>query len=202
MRSSVNYQPVFEKELERLKFEALRPKLLLHACCAPCSSYVLECLRDYFDITVYFFNPNIYPEKEYSRRLTELEKFLKDFDRGNNIGFIHEEYSPLEFAACAKGYEDEKEGTGRCSRCFDLRLSKTAGKARELSFDYFATTLTVSPHKNAEVINSTGISLSETYGIKYLVSDFKKKNGFKRTIELSAEYGLYRQNYCGCEFSL
>jgi len=202
MKLSINYQSVYEKELERLKLEGLTPKLFLHACCAPCSSSVIEFLRDNFDITIYFFNPNIYPEKEYIRRLTELRQFLKDFDKGNKIGFIHEEYSPLEFAACAKGYEEEKEGTGRCSKCFDLRLSKTAGKAKELNFDYFTTTLTVSPHKNAEVINSTGISLSETYGIKFLVSDFKKKNGFKRSIELSAEYGLYRQNYCGCEFSL
>lgn len=202
MKSSVNYQTILEDELFHLKESGIKPKLLLHACCAPCSSYVIEYLQEYFFITVYFFNPNIFPEAEHTRRLEELKRFLKDFRSEQQIGLIHEKYSPMEFAECAKGFEEEKEGGERCFRCFDLRLAKTAEKAGELKYDYFTTTLTISPHKNAEVINQKGTELSKKHAIKYLVSDFKKKNGFKRSLELSLEYGLYRQDYCGCEFSM
>jgi len=202
MKSFYDYQSVLETELSGIKEKGLNPKLLLHACCAPCSSYVIEYLREYFDITVYFFNPNIYPEQEYFRRLEEIKLFLINFGKDQKIELIYDEYKPAEYITCVKGLESEKEGGIRCDRCFDLRLSKTAGKAKDMHFDYFTTTLTVSPHKNAEAINSIGIDLSKKYDIKYLVSDFKKKSGFKRSLELSTEYGLYRQNYCGCEFSV
>lgn len=197
----MNYQALLEEELNKLKETGTRPKLLLHACCAPCSSYVIEYLQDFFKISVYFFNPNIFPENEYLRRLGELKKFLKEFSPKEKIDLLTDVYSPLEFAACTKEYKAEKEGGERCARCFELRLSKTAQKAKELKYDYFTTTLTISPHKNSEAINKIGIEMSNIYNVKYLVSDFKKKNGFKRSIELSAEYGLYRQEYCGCEFS-
>lgn len=202
MKPDTNYQTTLESELIILKRSGIKPKLLLHACCAPCSSYVIEYIQEHFFITVYFFNPNIYPEKEYFRRLEELQKFLSDFKTESKVELIEEKYSPLQFAACIKGYEAEKEGGERCFRCFDLRLSKTAEKAKELNFDYFTTTLTISPHKNSDVINQKGIELSAAHDIKYLVSDYKKKGGFKRSIELSREYGLYRQEYCGCEFSI
>jgi epoxyqueuosine reductase len=198
----INYQKTYEDEIKTVSALKEKPRLLLHACCAPCSSYVLEELRDIFSITVYFFNPNIYPEAEHNRRYSELVSFLKNSDPDGKTGLIYEKYSPLEFAHCAAGLERSKEGGERCFSCYDLRLSKTAEKARELKYDYFTTTLTISPHKNAEKINESGSDLSAVYGVKYLISDFKKKNGFKRSAELSKLYGLYRQDYCGCEFSI
>ncbi|MBU4487313.1 MAG: epoxyqueuosine reductase QueH [Candidatus Delongbacteria bacterium] len=198
----MNYQTVFENELEKIGKLNYKPKLLLHACCAPCSSYVIEYLHEYFEITVFFYNPNIYPVTEYERRLNELIKFLKEFKYDQKINIIHEKYSHFEFANCASGFEAVKEGGERCFKCYELRLSKTAEKAKELEYDYFTTTLTISPHKNSEKINEIGKKLSDIYGVKFLYSDFKKKNGFKRSLELSEEYGLYRQNYCGCEYSM
>jgi len=198
----VNYAEIFDDEIKTVSKLDKRPELLLHACCAPCASYVLEELREHFRITVYFFNPNIFPEQEHNRRFSELENFLKKIDQERDIDLIYEKYSPLEFAHCSAGLGSEPEGGARCFQCYDLRLSKTAEKARELKSDYFTTTLTISPHKNSARINETGGALAEVYGVKYLFSDFKKNSGFKRSAELSREYGLYRQDYCGCEFSV
>ncbi|MFO7810254.1 MAG: epoxyqueuosine reductase QueH [Candidatus Delongbacteria bacterium] len=197
-----DYYKKFENELENIKSSGKRPKILIHACCAPCSSYVSELLSGYFDITLYFYNPNIFPESEHDRRENELKEFLKEFDPQGKIKLITEKYSPMDFARCTLEHETDTEGGERCFRCYDLRLSKTAEKAKELNFDYFATTLTISPHKNAQKINESGEHLSGIYEVKYLRSDFKKRNGFKRSLELSKEYCLYRQDYCGCEFSM
>lgn len=196
-----DYYKKFESELEKVKSSGIRPRILIHACCAPCSSHVSELLSDHFQITLYFYNPNIFPESEHYRRENELKEFLKEFDPEGKIKLITEKYSPMDFARCSVGLESEHEGGERCFRCYDLRLSKTAEKAKELNFDYFATTLTISPHKNAQRINESGEHLSSVYEVNYLPSDFKKKNGFKRSSELSLKYGLYRQDYCGCEFS-
>jgi epoxyqueuosine reductase len=197
----VNYAKIFEEEIRKISMLKIKPGLLLHACCAPCASYVLEELRKYFHITVYFFNPNIFPEQEHNRRFSELDTFLKKIDPERSISLIYEKYSPMEFAHCSSGLESEPEGGVRCFQCYDLRLSKTAEKARELKIEYFTTTLTISPHKNSTRINESGGELAGVYGVKYLFSDFKKNNGFKRSAELSREFDLYRQDYCGCEFS-
>ncbi|MBN2789895.1 MAG: epoxyqueuosine reductase QueH [Candidatus Delongbacteria bacterium] len=191
-----------EEELQKIKVLPNKPSLLLHACCAPCSSYVLELLRDIFDITIYFYNPNIYPEKEYFRRLNELKSFLSEFDKGSEVKLIEENYTPMEFAACSSGMEEETEGSKRCFSCYELRMSKTAQKASEEKFDYFCTTLSISPHKNAEKINEIGRELSKIYNVKFLYSNFKKKNGFIRSLEISKDFDLYRQEYCGCEYSI
>ncbi len=175
-------------------------KMLLHACCAPCSTSVLERLQNDFELTVYFFNPNIYPEREYGVRRYEMREFLKTAYRGG-IKVIEEEYDHNDFLNKVKGLENCKEGGDRCRACFELRLLKTAKKAKELGFDTFTTTLSVSPYKNAKLLNEIGNSVGQAVGIKYYESDFKKKDGYLRSIRLSAEYGLYRQNYCGCEFS-
>ncbi len=175
-------------------------KMLLHACCAPCSTSVLERLQNDFELTVYFFNPNIYPEREYGVRRDEMREFLKTAYRGG-IKVIEEEYDHNDFLNKVKGLENCKEGGDRCRACFELRLLKTAKKAKELGFDTFTTTLSVSPYKNAKLLNEIGNSVGQAVGIKYYESDFKKKDGYLRSIRLSAEYGLYRQNYCGCEFS-
>ena len=191
-----------EEELEKIKDLPERPSLLLHACCAPCSSYIIELLRDFFNITLYFYNPNIYPKEEHDRRLNELKLFVERFDSNNNIDLIKENYTPIEFATCITGLENEKEGGARCFKCYDLRLSRTALKAKDNNFDYFCTTLSISPHKNAEKINDIGKELADIYGVKFLFSNFKKKNGFKRSLELSKDFDLYRQEYCGCEYSI
>jgi len=201
MQSKRNYLIELNNELNKIRNSGIKPHLLLHVCCAPCSSYVIETLHSYFTITVYFYNPNIYPEKEYFRRLNELVKFLGEFPSDQKIKLITENYSPGDFAKISEGFETAEEGGKRCFSCYNLRLNKTAEKAKELEFDYFTTTLTISPHKNSDKINETGSILSEKFKIKFLHSDFKKNNGFKRSIELSREYGLYRQNYCGCEYS-
>lgn len=197
----INYQNMMEEELEKIKALPEKPSLLLHACCAPCSSYILELLQDCFNITLYFYNPNIYPKEEYDRRLNELKLFVERFDSSNKINLIEEKYTPLEFATCVSGLEDEREGGARCFKCYDLRLSRTAVKASEDEFDYFCTTLSISPHKNADKINEIGRELSNIYDIKFLFSNFKKKNGFKRSLKLSKDFDLYRQEYCGCEYS-
>lgn len=198
----INYQKVLEKEIAEVKNLDKKPSLLMHTCCAPCSSYVIEFLMEYFEITLYFYNPNIYPESEYNRRLTELELFLRSFDKEKKVKLIHDEYSHLEFAQCSIGLEDEKEGGERCFRCYDLRMSMTAARAEEMGYDYFSTTLSISPHKNAEKINDLGRELSAIHDVKFLYADFKKNGGFKRSLEISEEYQLYRQDYCGCEYSM
>ena len=190
----INYNAQMEKLMAGLGDN--RPKLLLHACCAPCASSCLERLKDAFDLTVFFYNPNIDGEKEYSLRASELKRLCAHFE----VNCVVEDFNPLDFHAFADGMAKEKEGGKRCCECFKLRLKKTADKAEQDGFDYFATTLTVSPLKNARLINELGQEFSGDNS-KYLPTDFKKKNGYIRSVELSAELGLYRQNYCGCEFS-
>ena len=196
-----NYQKELDIFLENLIREGNQPSLLLHACCAPCSSYVLEYLAQYFHITLFFYNPNIYPETEYRRRCQELEKFLSALPVPRPIHFIEGEFDPPRFYDTVKGWEEEREGGERCFRCYELRLEEAAAQAKQLGCDYFTTTLSISPHKNALKLNEIGERLSQQYGVAYLYSDFKKKNGFKRSLELSKVYGLYRQDYCGCVFS-
>ena len=174
-----------------------RPKLLLHSCCAPCSSSVLQRIKEYFDVTVLYYNPNIYPEEEYFKRKQEQIKLLNIL----NIKLMDCDYIPEEYYQKVAGYECEKEGGARCEKCFYLRLEKVAQLATNNGFDFFGTTLTVSPHKNAEIINRIGEELEKKYGIKFLYSDFKKEDGYLNSIKLSKEYNLYRQEYCGCEFS-
>ena len=175
-----------------------KPKLLLHSCCGPCSSYVLEYLSKYFEITLYYYNPNIYPPEEYEKRLINQEKVVQ---KTGWATLMPSEYDHGEFLAAVKGLETEPEGGARCTECFKIRLLKTAKAARNGGFDYFATTLSVSPHKNAALLGELGEKIGEEYGVKHLPSDFKKREGYKRSIELSKELDLYRQDYCGCEFS-
>ena len=197
-----NYQLIMEEELKNIESTGEKPVLLLQCCCAPCSSAVLERLKEHFDLKLYFYNPNIYPEEEYYKRLAQLEKLLEKTEYPNGIETVRARYNQEEFFDAVKGFENEKEGGKRCTQCFILRLEETAEKAKEIGADYFCTTLTVSPHKNAELLNQIGIKTGEKYGVKFLQSDFKKKEGYKRSTELSKEYDLYRQNYCGCKFSI
>lgn len=200
--NAVNYQKELEKILERRGAQA--PSLFLHSCCAPCSSYVLEYLCRFFQITVFYFNPNISPSEEYAKRVEEQKRLIEAYNRerkGYEISIVEGDYEPARFFEMAKGLENCPEGGERCFNCYELRLRETAGRAAEGGFDYFATTLTVSPLKNAQKLNEIGQALSAEYGVSWLPSDFKKKDGYKRSIELSAEYGLYRQNYCGCVYS-
>ena len=196
----------FQRELDVLLTQLTTvPRLLLHSCCAPCSSYVLEYLRQYFEITVFYYNPNISIDVEYRKRVAEQKRLIDAYnqlpDSGYSISVIEGDYEPDVFYAAAKGLEQCPEGGERCFACYALRLRKTAELAKKLEQDYFTTTLTISPLKNAAKRNESGERLSEQYQIPWLASDFKKKNGYKRSIELSAEYNLYRQNYCGCVYS-
>ena len=179
--------------------KGIRPKLLLHSCCAPCSSYVLEYLNQYFDITLYYYNPNISPKSEYDFRISELHRLVSEM--GISVKIIDGDYEPEAFEEIAKGLENEPERGARCMKCYHLRLESSAKIAKEQNFDYFTTTLSISPMKNAEALNSIGSALADKYGVPYLFSDFKKREGYKRSIELSKRYNLYRQNYCGCRFS-
>ena len=197
-----NYQKELDKITEELEKSGEVPKLLLHACCAPCSSYCLEYLSEYFDITVFCYNPNIYPAEEYGYRVSEIKRLISESEYKHPVKVIEADSEPSQFYQAVKGYEKEREGAERCFICYGLRLEETAKRAKELGFDYFTTTLTISPLKNAEKINEIGEGLAEKYGVKHLPSDFKKKNGYKRSIELSKEHNLYRQNYCGCVYSL
>ncbi len=208
--NQVNYQKELEKILGRLvgAQDKTAPTLFLHSCCAPCSSYVLEYLRTYFRITVFYFNPNISLTEEYQKRVAEQKRLITAYNEesgktgaGYAIAVVEGDYQPERFFRMAKGLEECPEGGERCFRCFDLRLRETAKQGAEGGFDYFATTLTISPLKNASKINEIGQALSGEYGIAWLPSDFKKKDGYKRSIELSAQYGLYRQDYCGCAYS-
>lgn len=194
----MNYQIVLENTLKNLKE---KKTLLLHACCAPCSSYVIEYLSNYFDITILFYNPNINNDSEYNKRLQELERFVKEFKTNNPVKVISLGYNHDEYLQTVLGLEEEKEGGSRCLKCYQLRLEKTFEYAKQYNFDYVTTTLTISPLKNSQVINKIGSELENIYHINYLYSDFKKKEGYKRSIVLSHEYNLYRQDYCGCEFS-
>lgn len=197
----LNYQKILDKKLEELLASNEVPSLLLHSCCAPCSSYVLEYLSNFFNITVFYYNPNIHPELEYRKRVEEQKEFIEKLPVKRKINFIEGKYLPEEFFDIAKGLEEEREGGIRCFKCYELRLKEAAKKAKELNFDYFTTVLSISPHKNAEKINEIGEKISQEFGVKFLNSDFKKKNGYKRSIELSKDYNLYRQDYCGCVYS-
>lgn len=199
-------KPQYHKEMEKIigTFKGERKRLLLHSCCAPCSSGVLVPLQEVFDLTVYYYNPNISEQEEYRKRATEQKKLINALNQEKPafpIGIIEEDYQPESFYAIAKGLEKCPEGGERCFRCYGLRLEKTAQKAKAEGFDYFTTTLTISPLKNAEKINTIGKTLEEKYGVSFLPSDFKKRDGYKNSIALSRKYDLYRQNFCGCIFS-
>ena len=197
-----NYQKELEAVLKKLpKEEEKVPTLLLHSCCAPCSSYCLEYLSDYFEITIFYFNPNIYPEEEYRKRVEEQKRLAKELPARHPIHVIEGTYEPKQFYEAVKGLEKIPEGGERCFACFALRLKEAARLASERGFDFFTTTLTISPLKNAEKLNEIGEELAEQYGVRWLPNDFKKRNGYKRSTELSKEYDLYRQDYCGCIFS-
>lgn len=196
-----NYQKELEAIITNLSATERVPRLLLHSCCAPCSSYVLEYLSEYFEITVFYYNPNIYPDAEYEKRVEEQRTLTDSLPARHPISFVAGRYDKERFYEAAEGYEQEREGGERCFRCYELRLREAAEAARDDGFDYFTTTLSISPLKNADKLNEIGEELAQEYGVAYLPSDFKKKNGYKRSTELSKEYGLYRQDYCGCVYS-
>ena len=201
----INYQLMLDKTIATAKDAGTRPSLLLHACCAPCSSYVLEYLHEYFNITLFFYNPNISPKSEHDVRYEELRRLVSEM--GTRMGFedkidvVSSEYEPERFFQIAKGLETLPEGDVRCRKCYELRLRKTAQAAAEGGFDYFTTTLSISPHKRADWLCEIGKELSCQYGVEYLYSDFKKRGGYLRSCQLSEAYGLYRQDFCGCVYS-
>lgn len=197
-----NYQKELDKEIAGLEKEGKVPRLLIHSCCAPCSSYVLEYLSKYFEITVFYFNPNIFPPEEYQEREDEQERLIGEMNFTHPVRLIKGTYRPETFYEAVRGLEKEPEGGKRCAECFRLRLRETAKNAFEGGYDYFTTTLTTSPLKDARRLNAIGEELGKEMGVKFLHSDFKKKNGYKRSTELSALYHLYRQDYCGCVFSM
>ncbi len=200
MNSKRNYFLEQQKILQQADSDN-SPKLLLHSCCAPCSSAVLEYLSQYLSITVFYYNPNIFPEAEFLHRIDEQKRLIERLPVKNKISFIERGWHPDRFYDAIKGLEHIREGGERCFACYRMRLEESAKLAAELGYDYFTTTLSISPYKNAPKLNEIGEELAEKYGVKHLPSDFKKKNGYKRSVELSAEYGLYRQDYCGCVFS-
>ena len=195
---NINYHKLCLEEISKLE----KPKkILLHSCCAPCSSYVISFLSNYFDITILYYNPNIYPQEEYIKRKQEQIKLIKELNTKNKLVFLDCDYENDTYNNLIKGYEGCPEGKERCQICFNLRLERTAQLAKLHNYDYFCSTLTVSPHKNSKVINEIGEKISKIYNINWLYSDFKKNEGFKQSIELSKKYNLYRQDYCGCIFS-
>lgn len=200
-----NYQRELDRILdtirERPASDGHLPALFLHVCCAPCSSYVLEYLSGYFEITVFFYNPNIYPPEEYAKRAEEEQRLIREMSLKNTVRFLEGTYCPEDFYSAVKGLEREPEGGARCRSCFELRLREAARQAHLGGYDYFTTSLSISPLKDADVLNEIGERLGREYGVAWLASDFKKRDGYKRSIELSRQYGLYRQNYCGCVFS-
>ncbi len=196
-----NYQKWLDNELSRITDSDTVPRLLLHVCCAPCSSYVLEYLSQYFDITLHFYNPNISPASEYEYRAAELTRLVNEMPLFRPVTVDITPYDPTPFTSISQGYENLPEGGERCTKCYQLRLEEAARTAADGHYDYFTTTLSISPLKDARRLNTIGRALAEQYGIPYLYSDFKKREGYKRSIELSAEHHLYRQDYCGCAFS-
>ena len=192
-----------QKMVQSWQANGIRPRILMHSCCAPCSTYTLEYLTQYADVTIYFANSNIHPRDEYLRRKYVQQKFIHDFNTqtGNKVQFIAAPYQPQEYFEQVRGLQDEPEGGARCRVCYNYRLDLVAQKAVELGFDYFGSTLTISPHKNSQVINSVGIDIQELYDTQYLPSDFKKNNGYRRSVEMCHEYDIYRQCYCGCVFA-
>lgn len=207
--NQVNYQRELEQLLNGLEGQGAEeqfvPRLFLHSCCAPCSSYVLEYLCRFFNITVFYYNTNISSAEEYRKRVAEQKRLIDIYNKegkGYQIRVIEGDYEPGRFLEEVRGLENCPEGGERCFRCYELRLRETAGRAAQGGYDYFCTTLSISPLKNARKLNEIGVALSEEYGVPWLPSDFKKRDGYKRSVALSAEYGLYRQNYCGCAFSM
>lgn len=201
MANRINYQKQLDKLIERLEGEGRVPSLLLHSCCAPCSSYCIEYLSKFFHVTVFYYNPNIYPEIEYKHREEEQIRLISSMQTSHPVRFLKGDFDASRFYAAVKGLEHEPECGARCEVCYRLRLSKTADMAAQMKFDYFATTLSISPLKDAQKLNEIGQDESKRTKALFLPSDFKKKEGYKRSIELSAQYGLYRQDYCGCVFS-
>jgi hypothetical protein len=193
-----NYQLKLDSILENLNGTK---KLLMHACCAPCSSYCIEYLSNYFEITILYYNPNIYPDSEYQRRLNELKEFLPKRTYKNKVSLVEDTYNQEEYNNSIKGLEELGEKSKRCYECYKLRMERAAKYAKEHNYDYFTTTLSISPYKISKWINEIGEELSNKYDIDYLYADFKKRNGYKRSLELSKEYNLYRQDYCGCIYS-
>lgn len=199
--NKINYQKELDKVIEKIQKDGITPTLLLHVCCAPCSSYCLEYLSEYFNIIVFYYNPNISYKEEYEYRLSEEKRLISEMKFKNSVRIIESHYDPNEFFDVAKGLENEPEGGKRCLECFKLRLDESCKKAKEIGADYITTTLTISPLKNAQALNEIGSAYAENHGVSWLFSDFKKREGYKRSITLSKEYNLYRQNYCGCIFS-
>lgn len=196
-----NYQKKLEEILKREKEGKEKKSLLLHSCCGPCSTYVLECLREYFNISVFFYNPCIYPEDEFMKRKEEQVRFIHEWKNGNEIKILIPEYDHEEYNQAIKGFEKQEEGGARCKECFKQRLTRAGEYAAQNNFQYLCSTLTVSPHKNAEWVNEVGEEAVKGTGVIFLPSDFKKKEGYKRSVTISKEYDLYRQDYCGCEYS-
>jgi len=203
VEQNVNYDRVQDQILKKIAAEGTRPRILVHSCCAPCSTYVLEKLTGYMDVTIYFYNPNIHPKAEYHRREHVQQQFIIDFNEktNNDVSFLSARYQPREFFEVTKGLEEAKEGGERCAVCYELRLHEVAAKADELDYDYFTTALTLSPKKNSQTINKIGLALEGQFTSQYLPADFKKQNGYKRSIEMCNEYNVYRQCYCGCVFA-
>lgn len=199
--NKINYQLQLDAIIADNQKAGRVPTLLMHSCCAPCSSYCLQYLAEYFHITILYYNPNISPKEEYEKRVAEQKRLLRELPVRYEVSFLEGSYDPDRFFEMAKGLEDVPEGGERCFRCYEMRQREAAVYAKEGGFDYFTTTLSVSPHKNAQKLNEIGLALEQEYGVRYLVSDFKKKGGYLRSIELSREYDLYRQNYCGCVYS-
>ncbi|MEG2254463.1 MAG: epoxyqueuosine reductase QueH [Vagococcus sp.] len=201
----INYDKTLSKMIEEWEKSATKPTILLHSCCAPCSTYTLEYMTKFADITIYFANSNIHPREEYQRRLLVQQKFVADFNKLTNqqVGFLAGEYEPSKFVRMVKEKEltEEREGGKRCSACFNMRLDLVAEKAQELGFDYFGSALTISPKKNSQLINQIGMDIQKFYDVNYLPSDFKKNKGYERSIEMCKEYNIYRQCYCGCIFA-
>ena len=202
-KQKFNYDKIMQKMVQSWQANGIRPRILMHSCCAPCSTYTLEYLTQYADVTIYFANSNIHPRDEYLRRKYVQQKFIHDFNAqtGNKVQFIAAPYQPQEYFEQVRGLQDEPEVGARCRVCYNYRLDLVAQKAVELGFDYFGSTLTISPHKNSQVINSVGIDIQELYDTQYLPSDFKKNNGYRRSVEMCHEYDIYRQCYCGCVFA-
>lgn len=200
--NKINYQRELDQLIERIEAEGRVPTLLLHSCCAPCSSYCIEYLSQFFAITVFYYNPNIYPDEEYYHRVKEQQRFISEFPTKHPVSFIEGDFGKDRFyAEVAKGLEKEPERGARCTKCFELRLGETAKRAAAEGVDYFATTLTISPMKDVELLNSIGERLGQQYGVEYLATEFRKKNGYLRSTQISKEYDMYRQDYCGCVYS-
>lgn len=201
MTQKINYRLEMEREIEKIRTQGRKPLLALHSCCAPCSSAVLEQLNRDFRIVVFYYNPNISPKEEFDHRSREQQRLVREMLPGSDVQVSVGEYDPQRFYALTEGHEGDPEGGERCGICFEMRLRKTAEFAREIGADYFTTTLSISPLKDAQRLNAIGSAIAGETGVAYLFSDFKKKNGYRRSCELSAQYGLYRQDFCGCIYS-